>query len=88
VKVTTIPLYQIDAFADAPFTGDPAAVCPLDNWLPDQRMQAIAAGSGMGTFPIFKKIGMSPFSRTSTRTSTGSSRTRKRLSTYFEFQQW
>ncbi len=25
-----LPLYQIDAFADRPFTGNPAAVCPLD----------------------------------------------------------
>jgi PhzF family phenazine biosynthesis protein len=33
---------QVDAFADRPFTGNPAAVIPLDNWLPDETMQAIA----------------------------------------------
>jgi len=37
-----LPLYQIDAFADGPFTGNPAAVCPLEEWLPEATMQAIA----------------------------------------------
>jgi predicted PhzF superfamily epimerase YddE/YHI9 len=35
---------QVDAFADRPFTGNPAAVMPLDAWLPDETMQAIADG--------------------------------------------
>lgn len=37
-----LPIYQIDAFADAPFRGNPAAVCPLENWLPDSLLQSIA----------------------------------------------
>ena len=37
-----LPLYQIDAFADGPFTGNPAAVCPLQSWLDDNIMQSIA----------------------------------------------
>ncbi len=37
-----LELYQIDAFADAPFGGNPAAVVPLARWLPDDLMQAIA----------------------------------------------
>jgi PhzF family phenazine biosynthesis protein len=37
-----IPIYQIDAFADRPFAGNPAAVCPLDDWLPDEVLQGIA----------------------------------------------
>jgi len=37
-----IPLYQVDAFADRPFTGNPAAICPLDAWLDDGVMQSIA----------------------------------------------
>lgn len=37
-----IPIYQVDAFADRPFGGNPAAVCPLDEWLPVETMQAIA----------------------------------------------
>lgn len=35
-------LIQVDAFADRPFAGNPAAVMPLDEWLPDETMQAIA----------------------------------------------
>lgn len=35
-------LVQVDAFADRPFTGNPAAVMPLDAWLPDDILQAIA----------------------------------------------
>ena len=38
----TLPLFQVDAFADRPFTGNPAAVMPLDAWLPDEILQAIA----------------------------------------------
>ncbi len=37
-----LPIHQIDAFADRPFTGNPAAVMPLQAWLPDDVMQAIA----------------------------------------------
>lgn len=37
-----IPFFQVDAFADRPFTGNPAAVMPLERWLPDETMQAIA----------------------------------------------
>ncbi|MBO6521562.1 MAG: PhzF family phenazine biosynthesis protein [Rhodospirillales bacterium] len=40
--MTAIPLYQLDAFTDRPFGGNPAAVCPLDEWLPDDVMQSIA----------------------------------------------
>ena len=35
-------LIQVDAFADRPFTGNPAAVVPLEEWLPDETLQAIA----------------------------------------------
>jgi len=38
-----IPFAQIDAFADRPFTGNPAAVMLLDAWLADDVLQAIAA---------------------------------------------
>ena len=43
-RLTTmkIPIYQVDAFASELFKGNPAAVCPLDEWLPDQIMQNIA----------------------------------------------
>ncbi|MDX8413226.1 MAG: PhzF family phenazine biosynthesis protein [Mariprofundales bacterium] len=48
-----IPIYQVDAFADAPFTGNPAAVCPLDAWLPDVMMQAIAAENRLSETAFF-----------------------------------
>ena len=38
----TIPLYQIDAFTQDVFAGNPAAVCPLDAWLEDDVLQKIA----------------------------------------------
>ncbi|MEP7316463.1 MAG: PhzF family phenazine biosynthesis protein [Sphingomicrobium sp.] len=41
--MTSLPFYQVDAFADRPFAGNQAAVMPLDEWLPDVVMQAIAA---------------------------------------------
>jgi predicted PhzF superfamily epimerase YddE/YHI9 len=37
-----LPFVQVDAFADRPFTGNPAAVLPLEEWLPDETLQAIA----------------------------------------------
>jgi PhzF family phenazine biosynthesis protein len=40
--VTEIRYTQVDAFADRPFTGNPAAVMPLEQWLPDETLQAIA----------------------------------------------
>src|SRR5712692_3702249 len=48
-----IPLYQIDAFADGPFTGNPAAVCPLETWLPDAVMQAIASENNLSETAFF-----------------------------------
>ena len=35
-------LVQVDAFADRPFSGNPAAVMPLEQWLPDDVLQSIA----------------------------------------------
>ncbi len=40
-------IYQLDAFADQLFVGNPAAVCPLNNWLPDELMQKIAAENNL-----------------------------------------
>ena len=42
-----LPFTQVDAFADAPFTGNPAAVMPLDAWLDDRVLQAIAAENNL-----------------------------------------
>lgn len=48
-----LPIYQIDAFADAVFKGNPAAVMPLDTWLPDATMQAIAAENNLAETAFF-----------------------------------
>ena len=40
-------IYQIDAFAEALYSGNPAAVCPLENWLDADIMQKIAAENNL-----------------------------------------
>lgn len=45
--MTATPFFQVDAFADHPFAGNPAAVMPLDRWLPDEVMQKIAAENNL-----------------------------------------
>jgi len=45
--MTSIPFFQVDAFADRPLTGNPAAVMPLERWLDDATMQAIAAENNL-----------------------------------------
>jgi PhzF family phenazine biosynthesis protein len=37
-----IPVYQVDAFTDKIYTGNPAAICPLPKWIPEEQMQQIA----------------------------------------------
>ena len=45
--MTSIPFFQVDAFAQVPFTGNPAAVMPLERWPDDLVMQAIAAENNL-----------------------------------------
>ena len=45
--MTGLPFTQVDAFADRPFSGNPAAVMPLDAWLDDATLQAIAAENNL-----------------------------------------
>ncbi len=47
------PLFQIDAFTDRPFAGNPAAVMPLQTWLPDEVMQSIAAENNLSETAFF-----------------------------------
>ena len=49
----SIPLYQVDAFADAVFAGNPAAVCPLESWLSDETLQAIALENNLSETAFF-----------------------------------
>jgi len=48
-----IPLYQLDAFTSKPLAGNPAAVCPLETWLDDATMQAIAAENNLSETAFF-----------------------------------
>jgi PhzF family phenazine biosynthesis protein len=51
--MTGIPIYQVDAFTDRPFGGNPAAVCPLEEWLDDEVMQLIAAENNLSETAFF-----------------------------------
>lgn len=48
-------IYQIDAFTDTIFKGNPAAVVPLESWLPDTVMQQIAAENNLAETAFFVK---------------------------------
>jgi PhzF family phenazine biosynthesis protein len=50
-----LPIYQVDAFANNPFEGNPAAVVPLDNWHNDETLQAIAAENNLAETAFFVK---------------------------------
>ena len=51
----TLDLYQIDTFTNQPFKGNPAAVCPLDEWLNDELMQHIANENNLSETVFFVK---------------------------------
>jgi len=54
-----IPIYQVDAFANHIFKGNPAAVCPLNSWLPDETLQQIASENNLSetAFFVMEKAG-------------------------------
>lgn len=51
-----IPIYQIDAFTNKLFRGNPAAVCPLEEWLPDDTLQNIAIENNLAETAFFTKL--------------------------------
>ncbi len=53
----TIPIYQVDAFTSHLFGGNPAAVCPLDAWLPNAVLQSIAQENNLAETAYFVKDG-------------------------------
>lgn len=61
--MTMLPMIQVDAFADRPFTGNPAAVVPLHDWLPDDVMQAIAMENNLSetAFTVPDRTGAADF---------------------------
>jgi PhzF family phenazine biosynthesis protein len=48
-----LAIYEVNAFTDTPFKGNPAAVCPLEEWLPDALMQSIAAELNLSETAFF-----------------------------------
>lgn len=52
-----LDVYQVDAFASQVFEGNPAAVCPLDEWLDDGLMQSIAFENNLAETAFFVKEG-------------------------------
>lgn len=52
-----LTLFQIDAFTNQLFAGNPAAICPLDHWLEDDIMQQIAAENNLAETAFFVKNG-------------------------------
>jgi predicted PhzF superfamily epimerase YddE/YHI9 len=53
LETMRLPIYQVDAFTDSLFGGNPAAVCPLEAWLPDATLQAIAAENNLSETAFF-----------------------------------
>jgi len=52
-----IPIYQVDAFTGRLFGGNPAAVCPLESWIPAEVMQSIAAENNLSETAFFVRKG-------------------------------
>ena len=50
-------IYQIDAFTKSVFSGNPAAVCPLEQWISDEIMQKIAAENNLAETAFYVKNG-------------------------------
>jgi PhzF family phenazine biosynthesis protein len=48
-----LPIFQVDAFTNAVFKGNPAAVCPLEHWLSDHLMQQIALENSVAETAFF-----------------------------------
>jgi PhzF family phenazine biosynthesis protein len=53
----TLPLYQVDAFTNRPFAGNPAAVCPLEGPLPEALMQDVACENNLSETAFFHRQG-------------------------------
>ncbi len=52
-----LKMFQVDAFAEKVFEGNPAAVCPLDQWLTDRLLQAIAVENNLSETAFFVRNG-------------------------------
>lgn len=56
-----IPIYQVDAFTDEPFRGNPAAVCLMEEQVADATLQAIAAENNLSETAFVWAEGGVPF---------------------------
>lgn len=55
-----IPIYQVDAFTNSIFSGNPAAICPLESWLDDGVLQRIATENNLSETAFFVKTPSKP----------------------------
>jgi predicted PhzF superfamily epimerase YddE/YHI9 len=51
------PYFRVHAFTSSPFGGNPAGVCPLERWLPDDLLQMVAAENNLSETAFFTKEG-------------------------------
>src|SRR5687768_9503531 len=52
-----LKIYQVDAFTDKIFSGNPAAVCPLESWIPEELMQKIALENNLAETAFYVRDG-------------------------------
>jgi predicted PhzF superfamily epimerase YddE/YHI9 len=52
-----LSIFQVDAFTDKVFGGNPAAIVPLENWLPDAKLQSIALENNLAETAYYVKVG-------------------------------
>ena len=57
IKAMRIPLFHVNAFTDQPFRGNPAAVCPLKDWLDDGLLRKVAAENNLSETAFFLPVG-------------------------------
>ncbi len=57
----SLPYYIVNAFTDQPFGGNPAAVMPLEDWLPDHQLQALAAQHNLSETAFFVPVAANTF---------------------------
>ena len=50
-----IPYFRVSAFSSSPFGGNPAGVCPLESWLPDELLQKVATENNLSETAFFTK---------------------------------
>jgi PhzF family phenazine biosynthesis protein len=55
--MTAYPFYQVNAFTNSIFGGNPAAVCPLTTWLPTETMQQLAKENNLSETAFFVQDG-------------------------------